>query len=101
MTGNINQFLWDSCDKGDAVGVLRGIAGGGEVDFINVESKGSQACLHTCMKSGSIECLELLCLNGANLDIEDNEGLNILDYAMETGNSEIISFTVAKLEGMI
>lgn len=101
VEGDVNEQLFRCAGEGNYALALKCLAVGADVNFISPNSLNKQATLHNCMKSLSLVTLELLCSNGANLDAEDENGLNILDYAMETGNSEVISFTVAKLEGMV
>ena len=56
----------------------------------------------TCLSpQNSTEILELLMLNGADIDALDGEGNSVLDVAFETGKVELIAFIVGKIEGSV
>ena len=39
---------------------------------------------------GSLQCFKFLLFNGANLELEDSDGMNLIQYAIMGGNVEII-----------
>ncbi len=103
-TQSVDQKLWAAAGKSDVVEVLRLIALGADVNFRKDGPKGVKdvSVLHSCVIGGGqkqLECLEVLLVNGANLDVMDSEETGVLDAAVDRGRVEVIAFLVAKFEG--
>jgi ankyrin repeat protein len=94
-----NLNLYDSCKNGDALSMLKFIAWGADVKHRHAEGF---TCLHAVCEANpdnALQCLELLAVNGADVDAVSDEEDSVLDVAVGVGNSETIAFLVAKIEG--
>jgi len=98
---DVNSSLWISSKNGDVISVMKFLAWGGAVDWKNEAEKGG-CCLHAVAKGNGCEalaCLELLLVNGADVNSVDDEGDSVLDVAVGVGEDKVIAFLVAKIEG--
>jgi hypothetical protein len=101
----LSRLLYDAARDADLLGVVEALAHGGSVTWRNPEEDGKTA-LHACAISRrspggeewqGIECAELLCQNGAKLDVLDNNTQSVLDCAViGNGEREMIEYLSAK-----
>jgi hypothetical protein len=97
---DVNVNLWNSCKHGDVISVMKFLAWGADYDFVNAHEKGA-SCLHAVVASNpatALECIELLLVNGANVNAVDSEENSVLDVAVAAGRNDVIAFLVAKME---
>ena len=95
--------LWNHCKQGSILDILRCIAIGANLKFVNTAFKGFSNLHAACLGLGSnpIECVELLTQNGADIHALDEHENSTLDIAIESGRVELIAFVVAKLESVV
>lgn len=65
-------------------------------DWINMKSNNGYTSLHYAAFRGNIDVIKLLIENGANIDICNNEGLNVLHLAAQGNKTSILIYFIEK-----
>lgn len=81
---DVNELLYKMTKKKDLIGIAEALSCGANINWQNESEKGS-AALHESAKMDSTEITEFLLLNGANLNLQDAEGITPFQRAIEAG----------------
>ncbi len=86
-----------SIDNGSVVGFLEGYNKLGDIDITN---SNKQTPLMVSCKNGNLALTKLIISKGADIDLVDEYGLTATDYAVKSGNKELIDlFKTFEVEG--
>jgi len=69
-----------------------------DLNKIHVINKRKQGLLHFACANSSKDIIELLLLNGCNLNLSDQDGCKPLDHSMSGNNIEVMEYLLNKLE---
>ena len=81
---NVNQLLYNMTLKGDLIGMVEALSYGADINWQNPSEKSSTA-LHEAAKRDNTEITEFLLLNGANINMPDDDGMTPFQTAIESG----------------
>lgn len=87
-----DELLYKMTVERDMVGMIQALSSGGSVNWRNGSEKGSTP-LHEAAKGGDTEITEFLLLNGANLNLQDDEGMTSFQRAIEAGQKGFVLFS--------
>ena len=104
MSGeDLDLALWKCCRSGDAAGAMKFLAWGADAGHANTEERGG-TCLHAVVESNpefALECIELLTVNGADVNAVDGDENSVLDAAVARNEGTVVAFIVAKIENAV
>jgi len=64
---------------------------------VNVQDKTKQTPCHIAAYNGDLDIVEILVEQGTDLKLKDEDGVTILEYAMEEGHKDIVRYLKKKL----
>lgn len=87
---NVNELLCKMTTEKNIIGIIEALSLGADINWQNEIMNGSSA-LHEAAKSDDTDVTEFLLLNGANLNLQDGEGVTPFQRAIEAGQKGYVN----------
>ena len=86
-----SELLYKMTLEKNMVGMIHALSNGANINWKNGSVKGSTA-LHEAARSDCTEITEFLLLNGANVNLQDDDGMTPFQRAIEAGQKGFVFF---------